>query len=806
MTAATGVAEPEVSASPEPVRRRSATFGPASEEPYRRRASDAVRLVLAAVVTGWCVLRIQGVSGVERSVFELFNGLPNGLHPLFRALYRVGFLVALGLVGAAALVGRRWRLVRDLLLAGVGSALIAVILNRLVGEPAEASALFHLVSRWPAGPSFPSVRMALVVGVFAAASPYLTRPTRRVLWVVAGAVAVATLYLGAGYPIDVLVGVMVGWGAAAAVHLVFRSPGGRPTADQVTRALLELGVRAGDVHLDLVQHAGSTRMLGVDENGPLTVKVIGRDESDARLLAKLWRFILYKDSGPRLSWTRLAEVEREAYVTLLARDGGVRTPKVLAAGRAGPSAALLVERPISGVLLEGLPAVQVSDELLAALWEQVRRLHAAHVVHGSLNGGHVVVGADGPAIIGFDRSSASGSAELAARDVAELLTSLAGVVEPERLVAAAVDVIGPEALRAALPWLQPAALSHETRAAAGGRGELGSRLARLRAVAASDGAGEAPELKALYRVPRSSAAMAAATVIAVVALFTQITAPGALWDALLDANVLWLALALALSLATNVAFAVGLMGTTRLRLSLWATTEVQFGMSFSNLVMPMVGGAAMQIRYLQRQGANLASAIAAGGLLAAVGSVVAQLPLFVFATLVTPDDFDIGNVSPIGSVELVLAVVLLLAVAAGLLFGVPRLRRLVMPSVTQGLSTVLAAVRSPRQLALLLFGNAAAAILYCLCLLACLRGFGGNASIWTLLSLSIGVRLLGALVPIAGAGAAVSTIGLSGALVAVGVEKDVAAAAALTNQMVVTYLPAIPGWLATRDLIEREYL
>ena len=118
-------------------------------------------------MTGWCVLRIQGVSGVERSVFELFNGLPNGLHPLFRALYRVGFLVALGLVGAAALVGRRWRLVRDLLLAGVGSALIAVILNRLVGEPAEAPALFHLVSRWPAGPSFPSVRMALVVGLMA---------------------------------------------------------------------------------------------------------------------------------------------------------------------------------------------------------------------------------------------------------------------------------------------------------------------------------------------------------------------------------------------------------------------------------------------------------------------------------------------------------------------------------------------------------------------------------------------------------------------------------------------------------------
>ena len=794
------------SGPPEAVRRWAGTFGPASEEPYRRRVSDAVRVVVAVAVVAWCVLRVQGVSGAERTVFEFFNSLPNGLHPLFRSFYRVGFLVAVGLVGAAAVVGRRWRLVRDLVLAGVGSSLVAVLLNHLVGEPAGAATLFHLVRRWPAGPSFPSKHVALVVGVFAAASPYLARPTRRLLVVVAAAVAIATLYLGAGYPVDVLVGIVVGWGVAAAVHFAFRSPGGRPTAAQVTQSLLELGVRAHDVHLDPVQNTGFTRMLGADDDGPLSIKVIGRDESDARLVAKLWRFLVYKDSGPRLSWTRLADVEREAYVTLLARDGGVRTPKPLVAGRAGPSAALLVERPISGVSLRDLPPALATDGLLEELWAQVRRLHAAHVVHGCLNSSHIVVDENGAAIIGFDNASASGSEALAARDVAELLASMSSVAEPERVVAAAANVIGRDAVRAALPWLQPAALSHETRAGAGGRGELHMQLAQLREVAANDGAGEAPELKELYRVRRSSVAMAVATLVAVAVLLTQITAPGALWHSLSTANVLWLILALAVSMATNIAFAIGLMGTTRLRLPLWATTEVQVGMSFSNLVMPVVGGVAMQIRFLQRQGASLATAIAAGGLLAAGGSVVAQLPLFVIATAVTPDDFDISNVSPIGSIELFLGIVLILAIIAGFVFGIPRLRRLVMPSLHQGLSTVTAAARSPRQLALLFGGNACAAILYCLCLLACLKAFGGSASIWTLLSLSIGVRALGAIVPIAGAGAAVSTIGLSGALVAVGVDKNVAVAAALTNQLVVTYLPAIPGWLATRDLIDRDYL
>jgi undecaprenyl-diphosphatase len=790
----------------ETARRWAGTFGPASEEPYRRRPSDAVRLAVAVAIVAWFVLRVPGVSGLERSVFQFFNSAPNGLHPFFRAIYRVGFLLVPGLVGAAALIGRRWRLVRDLLLAGVGSAFVAIALNHVVGEPAGAASLFHLVRRWPSGPSFPSTRVAVIVGVFAAASPYLARPTRRALVIVAVAVGIATLYLGAGYPADVLAAVVVGWGAAAAVHLAFHSPGGRPTAVQVKQALAELGVHASDVRLDPVQQTGFTRMLGADDDGPLSIKVIGRDESDAQLVAKIWRFVVYKDSGPRLLWTRRADVDHEAYVTLLARDSGVRTPKPLVAGRAGPGAALLVERPIVGVSLRELPPALITGELLEAIWTQVGRLHEAHIVHGRLNSGHVIVGVDGPAIVGFDKASVSGSAALAAREIAELLTSTSRLTEPERVVEAAANAIGADAIQAALPWLQPAALSRETRTAAGGRAELRARLARLREASARRTGTTVPALTGLYRVRRSSLVMAVGTLVAVVVLLTQIEAPSALWHSLSSADAWWLLVALAASMATNLALAVGLMGTTRLRLPLLATTEVQVGMSFSNLVMPVVGGSAMQIRFLQRQGANLAAAIAAGGLLAAAGSVVTQLPIFVLAAAVTPDHLDLGNISAVGGLEALLAVVLALGIVSALAFGVPRLRRVVLPALKTGASTVATALRSPRQLGLLAAGNAGAAILYCVCLFACLRAFGATSSIWTLLALSIGVRLLGALVPVAGAGAAVSAIGLSGALVAVGIGKDVAVTAALANQLVVTYLPAIPGWFATRNLIAHDYL
>ena len=41
--------------------------------------------------------------------------------------------------------------------------------------------------------------------------------------------ALAALYLGTGFPNGVFAAVVLGWGVAAAVRLVFGSPGGRPT-------------------------------------------------------------------------------------------------------------------------------------------------------------------------------------------------------------------------------------------------------------------------------------------------------------------------------------------------------------------------------------------------------------------------------------------------------------------------------------------------------------------------------------------------------------------------------------------------
>jgi hypothetical protein len=93
-----------------------------------------------------------------------------------------------------------------------------------------------------------------------------------------------------------------------------------------------------------------------------------------------------------------------------------------------------------------------------------------------------------------------------------------------------------------------------------------------------------------------------------------------------------------------------------------------------------------------------------------------------------------------------------------------------------------------------------------LSLMFCLFAFGASLSFWTILAVSIGLGTFSALIPIPGGGAAAGAVGLTGLLVGLRFPTEVAVAATLANQLVVSYVPAVPGFLATRHLLQRNYL
>ena len=89
----------------------------------------------------------------------------------------------------------------------------------------------------------------MIVAVISVASPYLTRPVRRLGQLLVLLIAVASLYLGTTLPDGVLAAVALGWTHRGPRPPRLRLPRWPPTAAQVQATLVELGVDAHDVHL-----------------------------------------------------------------------------------------------------------------------------------------------------------------------------------------------------------------------------------------------------------------------------------------------------------------------------------------------------------------------------------------------------------------------------------------------------------------------------------------------------------------------------------------------------------------------------
>ena len=655
------------------------------------------------------------------------------------------------------------------------------------------------------------VRLSVAVATVLVASPHLSRPTRRIGEGLVGLLALSSLYLSRGFPTDLVAAVVLGWGVAHLVEWIFGTPVGRPARRQVEDALAKLGVPVTDLHLTSEQPLGRAVFVAdrADGEGAVRVIALGRDEADAQLLSRAWRYVAYRDAPPSLLPSRRAQVEYEAYLMLLARDAGVDAPGVVVAATSGPLALLVVEE-MAGTELFDLDADTVTDPVLDDVWTELRTLHAARVAHGKLDARHVLVDGTGPTkqvrIVGFDFAASSARFRQTAGDVAQLLAATTAIVGAERAVAAAVRVVGKETVAAALPVLQPAALSGWTHDALGGRDQLDDRLDELRQVGATATASEAVELRRLYRIQPRSLIMAVGALVGVGVLLSRVGDPEVFWDTVKNADFWFVALAFLLGIATDVAFGITFLGNVPIRLPVWPSIELQSAMSFSNLAVPVAADTALQVRFLQKNGLDLGSAVAAGGILSSVSEIVVQVGLLFLAIWLAPDSIDFGRIDTNQIVVVVLGVVLLIGVAMAVIFGVRRIRHRVLPPIQRALVTVWSAVKTPSRLALLIGGNIVAQCLYAASLLACLEAYGASINFWTLLALNIGISVIASLVPIPGGGTAVSAVGLAGMVTAFGVPPAAASAAVLTHQLAVTYLPAIPGWFATNDLVKKGML
>jgi undecaprenyl-diphosphatase len=438
-------------------------------------------VVVLVVVT--LASRLFGGS-VSEFLAELLAGLERLPAWVVTAVVVVGELLGLALVvwgGVVTVARRRWRLLGGLAVA----AALSVPLTWLTRPGSEETATsVTQVQGWLGDVHLdrPSpYLLAAVVALTASVSPWTSRRVRRAWWAAALAVALAHL-LPAPVSLATVLAMASGWVAGAASVVAVGAPSRRPTRAAVVDGLRSVGVDVVELEPASVDARGSTPYFGRLAAGtPVFVKTLGTDERSADLLFRLYRRVQPRDLHDERPFSSLRRtVEHEALVALMAAQVGVRTPSLVALAPASPNGFTLAYDAVAGRSLDREPDGPDLDRLVREVWAQVQVLRHARIAHRDLRLANVFVGADRCVwLIDFGFSEISADEVLLDGDVAELLASTATTIGPDRAVAAALEVVGAEALHPAVARLRAPLLSGATRTSLRARPGLLDRLVEL---------------------------------------------------------------------------------------------------------------------------------------------------------------------------------------------------------------------------------------------------------------------------------------------------------------------------------------
>jgi uncharacterized membrane protein YbhN (UPF0104 family) len=765
---------------------------------FERRSGDIVRVGISA--GGAAILGVWAQAGgsVDSNLAQVVNGLGPELEGTANAISKIGSPWAIAAAAVILLILRRPRAAVAVALAGAVAFGAASLLNEILG-PRSAS-LLGVTVRSGDGPTFPSVQVATIAAMAAALSPYIARPLRRVTWLVIILVALAVIYLGLACFSDALGGWFVGLGVGAGVLAILRAPSGRLSSIEIHDALGELGfdvdeVRPAPIRIPRARVVDVTLASGAR----LRVDAFGRDQRDGQFAARLWHTAMYKEPGSSALGTRIQQVDHIAYALMLAEREGANVPRLVKTGVAGPDAALLVTASPTGTPFGELTADQVSDHVLAAVWDQITKLHDAGIAHGNLDPAHVLVAPDGT--VTLDDLSASDTTAMPYwrdRDVAAVLVATALQVGNERAIAAAVGALGKDRVGEVIAVVQPAALP---RATTHGTKHLGKTLKALRAdLVTATGVEDVKPLK-IKRLDWANIGILAGVLFAL-----AIAIPGlesidfqSVKSEFQNADWGWAVLALFLYPLITISWATALMGCVNTDLPFVPTVLTQLACTFLNLITPNgIGGTALQLDYLHHQGVPVASGGSAMVLSTGVGGAI-QMILLLSAAAYTSTSLDLG-----GGGSTSLWAIAIGAALIGVVLAVPKIRGKVVPAVKKAGSDIWSVLRNPKKGLQLFGGDLAGNLLYPALLGLCLFAFHQHLSFAELIVVQMGAGILGNVAPVPG-GIGVQEAALTAGLTSFGIASAPALATVLVFRAITFAIPPFFGFVTLRWLRKAGY-
>ncbi len=177
--------------------------------------------LVGLVVTALFVDR-DHVGGLEERAFrEVNDGVDAPFTPVW-VVMQLGSVLIVPIVALGALLARRPRLAATTAVAGIVVYVLGKVVRHIVVRERPARILDDVVIRGSPslGTGYLSGHTALAVTMAVLLTPYLGRMGRWVAWLLAAAVGLGRIYVGAHLPLDVLGGAALGLTIAGLVTLL----------------------------------------------------------------------------------------------------------------------------------------------------------------------------------------------------------------------------------------------------------------------------------------------------------------------------------------------------------------------------------------------------------------------------------------------------------------------------------------------------------------------------------------------------------------------------------------------------------
>jgi undecaprenyl-diphosphatase len=605
-------------------------------------------------------------------------------------------------------------------------------------------------------------------------------------------------------PLDIVIAVALGMALGYLALLAFGTESADPDADELVSMLRPV---ADPVRIEQLEGDTPLRYLvDLADGERLQLRVRTRTDRSSERLEQAWRTVRLRTSQVDEPYATVQRrIEHEALAQMTAAAAGVRVAAVrnVVASPAG-SVGLLEDR-LDGTAVADLPAERLTPPLLRRIWEQVAALHRRRIAHRALGLGVVRVTAAGDvAMSEFDAARLAASDRDLALDRAQVLVDTALRVGADEAVAVAVATLGPKAVVAAVPYLQPLALPAATRRSLRGKGEVLDALQE--AVRSATGVEPAP-LARLERVRPRTAVSILALAAGFYFLLPQLADVGETAEAATRANWWWLVPIFAGSAATFFFAALSLLGSVPQPIPYLATVRMQVASAFVGRIAPAnTGTLAVGIRFLQRSGVDTAAAGTAVGLNALVGFAVhlSLLAAFLAWAGTRGPGFSLPDANTW------LLVIAIGGAVSGLIVGlVPALRRRVLPPLVGYLrtagSSLADVVTDPWRVLALLGGALGITFAFILTLMAAVAAFGGGVSFAEIGAAYLVAAAIGSATPTPG-GLGAMEAALVAALSGYGMADSAAVSSVLTFRLATYWVPMIPGWVMFQQMQRREEL